>query len=81
MTTKETKLSKKQYKMTISRCVVSLTVTVCVVQLLAEAGKLNSKKLALGYLAAVMKYLCVRLYLDDGPFLRVQVGKTASRST
>ena len=56
---------------------MSLTVTVCVVQLLAEAGKLNSRSLALGYLATVMKYLCVRLYLDDGPLLRVQVGKTA----
>ena len=56
---------------------VSLTVTVCVVQLLAEAGKLNSRKLALGYLAAVIKYLCVRLYLDDGPLRRVQVGKAA----
>ena len=63
--------------MTISRCVVSLTVTVCVVQLLAEAGKLNSKSLTLGYLATVMKYLCARLYLDDGPLLRVQVCKTA----
>ena len=56
---------------------MSLTVTVCVVQLLAEAGKLNSKSLALGYLAAVLKYLCVRLYLDVGPLLCVQVGKAA----
>ena len=56
---------------------VSLTVTVCVVQLLSEAGKLNSKIFALGYLATVIRYLCALLYLDDGPLLRVQMCKAA----